>query len=81
MIAKLRAGLYAAVISDDTQLLPRAYADDTCSLHLLKESIEPFDLALAFSKSFPSDAFREDVSGALLDMQEDGTISVRPSRH
>ena len=80
MIAKLRAGVYAAVISDDMQLLPRAYADDTCSLHLLKETIEPFDLALAFSKSFPSDAFREDVSGALLDMQEDGTISVRPSR-
>ena len=32
MVAKLRRGQYAAVISDDTQLEPRARADDSCSL-------------------------------------------------
>lgn len=66
------------MISGETQLLPRAYKDTTCSLHLLQEEIEPYDLAVAFSKSFSSDSFRDAVSRSLLDMQEDGTLTVRP---
>jgi hypothetical protein len=50
MVERLKAKVYAAVISDDTQLINRAYSDQSCSLHILAESIEPFDLAIAFSK-------------------------------
>jgi hypothetical protein len=50
MIERLKAKVYTAVISDDTQLITRAYNDESCSLHLLSDSIEPFDLAFAFSK-------------------------------
>lgn len=51
MIELLKKKIYTAVISDDTQLISRAYSDPTCSLHILSDSIEPFDLALAFSKA------------------------------
>ena len=77
MIEKLLKGDYAAVISDDTQLISRAYADETCSLHILGDMIEPFDLAFAFRRGFPSDGFRRAVSSALLDLQEGGVLSVR----
>ena len=53
MIRKLKAGTYAAVISDDTQLIPRARLDDSCSLHILPDPIEPYDLAFAFRSGFP----------------------------
>eukprot|EP00892_Ulva_mutabilis_P009348 jgi/Ulvmu1/6786/UM030_0124.1 len=36
MITKLQRGEYKAVIADDTQLLPRAYLDPACSLHILQ---------------------------------------------
>eukprot|EP00892_Ulva_mutabilis_P006137 jgi/Ulvmu1/3896/UM018_0117.1 len=75
MISKLRRGDYAAVISDDTQLISRAYSDDACSLHILGDTIEPFDLAIAFNRNFPSDAFRFAVSSTLLDLQEGGVLS------
>ena len=61
MIEKLLKGEYTAVVSDDTQLLGYAYADDSCSLHILGDMIEPFDLAFAFRRGFPSDAFRRRV--------------------
>ena len=77
MISKLLKGEYAAVISDDTQLIGRAFADQTCSLHILGDMIEPFDLAVAFRRGFPSDAFRAAVSSALLDLQESGVLTVR----
>lgn len=50
MIERLKNKVYTAVISDDTQLITRAYSDDSCSLHILSESVEPFDLAFAYSK-------------------------------
>lgn len=78
MIAKLRRGEYAAIISDDTQLEPRAYADAFCSLHILQETVEPFDLAFAFRSDFANDAMRQAVSSVLLDMQEDKSLEVRP---
>jgi len=62
MIEKLLKGEYTAVVSDDTQLLGYAYADD------LGDMIEPFDLAVAFRRA---------VSGALLDLQEGGVLTVR----
>ena len=77
MIEKLLKGEYTAVVSDDTQLLGYAYADDSCSLHILGDMIEPFDLAVAFRRGFPSDAFRAAVSSALLDLQESGVLTVR----
>eukprot|EP00892_Ulva_mutabilis_P009355 jgi/Ulvmu1/6792/UM030_0130.1 len=81
MISKLRRGDYAAVISDDTQLISRAYADESCSLHILGDMIEPFDLAVAFGRGFTDDFFRRAVSSTLLDMQEDGTLSELKSEH
>ena len=71
------AGEYAAYITDDTALVPRAYADDSCSLHILDQEVERYDFALAFRRGFPSDDLRTAVSGVLLDMQEDGTLEVR----
>eukprot|EP00892_Ulva_mutabilis_P009350 jgi/Ulvmu1/6788/UM030_0126.1 len=81
MVAKLKEGRYAAIISDDTQLKPRAYADSSCSLHLLPVEVEPFDLAFAFRRGFPNDTLREDVSNALLAMQEDSTLSDIKEQH
>ena len=77
-MAKLKAGEYAAFISGDSQLVPRAYADDSCSLHILDEHVANFDTAVAFRRGFPSDAFREAVSGVLLEMQQNETLAVRP---
>lgn len=53
MVERLKSKTYAAVISDDTQLISRAYNDQSCSLHILSESVEPFDLAFAFSTARP----------------------------
>jgi Ligand-gated ion channel/Bacterial extracellular solute-binding proteins, family 3 len=79
MIRKLRAGQYAAVISDDTQLEPRARADATCSLHVLDPKIEPFDLAIAFRRDFPHPKLMSALNNALLRLQESGTLAVRPA--
>jgi hypothetical protein len=77
MIRKLRAGDYAAVISDDTQLTERAYNDRSCSLHLLKDPIEPFDLALAFAADFGLPQLRQAINSAILHLQESGELDVR----
>ena len=77
MIKKLRAGQYAAVISDDTQLEPRARADDSCALHILPDKIEPFDLAIAFRKDFPHPRLVTAMNNALLRLQESGTLTAR----
>jgi ABC-type amino acid transport substrate-binding protein len=76
MIQKLKSRHYMAVISDDTQLIARAYSDDSCSLHILADKIEPFDLAFAFRKGFPRLDLMLAVSSALLKLQEDGTLAV-----
>lgn len=80
MIRKLKAGTYAAVISDDTQLIPRARLDDSCSLHILPDPIEPYDLAFAFRSGFPLPALRTQISNTLLKLGEEGVLAVRPSR-
>ena len=77
MIKKLRAGQYAAVISDDTQLEPRARADDSCALRILTDKIEPFDLAIAFRKNFPYPELVRALNNALLKLQETGQLAVR----
>lgn len=77
MIKKLRAKQYTAVISDDTQLEPRARSDDSCSLHILNDKIEPFDLAIAYRQGFPFPSLISALNNALLRLQESGTLTVR----
>lgn len=77
IIAKLKAGEYAAFISGDTQLIPRAYEDDSCMLHALPEPVEDFDTAIAFSRTFPSPELRSNISALILQMQDNGMLTVR----
>lgn len=78
MLAKLVNGTYQAVITDSQQLIPAANKDQTCSLNLLPGIIEPFDLAFAFSKNFPYPVLKAAVDEVLIDLQENGVMSVRP---
>jgi ABC-type amino acid transport substrate-binding protein len=77
MVDKLKSGRYAAMISDDTQLHPRAHEDDTCALHILPDKLEPFDLAFAFRNGFPYQRLKMAISNSLLELQEAGKLSVR----
>lgn len=77
MIEKLVNGTFAAVIADNTILVPEAKREASCSLHILEDEIEPFDLALGFRRTFEHDALREAIDDELLLMLEDGTLQVR----
>ena len=81
MISGMKAGRYAAVISDATQVVPRADADPTCSLHVLDEELGKFDLSLAFRKGFSTDypGLVDDISSALLHLGEAECLRVRSS--
>lgn len=76
MIRRLKQGQYAAIISDDVQLIPRAHQDKSCALHILDEQIEPFDLAIAYRKGFPFPRLQAEISNSLLRLQEAGTLEV-----
>eukprot|EP00892_Ulva_mutabilis_P009353 jgi/Ulvmu1/6790/UM030_0128.1 len=78
---RLKAGEFAAFISGDTQLLPRAYADQSCTLHVLAESVAEFDHVFAFRRGFPSDPFITEVNRVLLDMQENRALEGLHSKH
>lgn len=80
MVSKLLTGQYSAVISDDTQLIARANADATCKLHVLPERIEAFDLAFAFRSTWNDSALIRAINFSLLQLQEEGILSVRPCR-
>lgn len=79
MISGMKAGRYAAVISDATQVVPRADADPSCSLHVLDEPLGKFDLSLAFRTGFSRDhpGLIDDVSSALLHLGEAECLKVR----
>jgi ABC-type amino acid transport substrate-binding protein len=78
MIEKVRRGELTAVIADDTILIPEANQAPDCALHVLAESIEPYDLSLGFRRTFGRPAFREAVDEELLLLLESGTLNVRP---
>lgn len=79
MIQELRLGHYAAIISDDTQLIIRANADKTCKLHILDDHLDAIDIAFAFRKDFFDRRFEAAVSKTLLTMQEMGELEVQAS--
>ena len=79
-IARLRNGTLAAVIADDTILVPEANTAPDCALHVLNDLIEPYDLALGFRRTFDNDAFRDAVDLELLRLLESGRLAVRYCR-
>jgi hypothetical protein len=75
MIRKLKTGVYAAIISDDVQLVPRAHQEDDCALHILEDYIEPFDMAIAYRKGFPYGRLQKEMSNSLLRLSESGKLA------
>ena len=79
MVAKLKAGAVDAVVSDATQLVPRAYMDPSCSVHVLEDDLGTFNIGFAFRKRFSRDhpGFVRLVSEQLVVLSEEGILVVR----
>lgn len=72
-------GKFQAVIYDAISLSSITNKDSTCTLHLLdlELDLEPFDIAFAFASDFRYQDFQLAVDSALIQLQEDGTLTVR----
>ena len=76
-IAAMKAGAVAAVIADDTILLPEANTAADCELHVVQEQIEEYDLALAFRRTFDEPALLDSINLELLYLLQNGSLEVR----
>lgn len=75
-IQAARDGLVAAVVADDTILVPEANKAADCELHIVQEDIEEYDLALAFRRTFNDTLLIDSVNLALLYLLQNGTLEV-----
>ena len=73
----MKAGAVAAVIADDTILLPEANTAANCELHIVQEQIEEYDLALAFRRTFDEPALLDSINLQLLYLLQNGSLEVR----
>jgi hypothetical protein len=77
MIKTLRDRKFAAVIADDTILVPEAHQAAGCALHILPDQIAQYDLAIAYRRTFDNAPLMEAIDEQIAFLLGDSTLFVR----